>query len=134
VVGAAGAAGGRPRLARRHVLAPDRLERLDAVAPGASGRVRVVGVRGVVRGYAAMTLGRTVLVRHDRLDDDGLLAHELVHVEQWREHGRIGFLARYLGGYARALVRERRHRAAYLAIPFEAEARRRAEIWAAGRS
>ena len=124
----------RMRLARRHALAPDRIATLDAVAPGASARVRVVAVRGTPRGYAAMTLGRTVFVRADRVDDDRLLAHELVHVEQWKAYGRLGFLARYLSGYLRALVRLRRHRAAYLAIPFEAEARERSVTWAHGRT
>jgi hypothetical protein len=124
----------RPRVARRHVLASERVAALDGVAPGASARVRVVAVRGTPRGYAAMTLGRTVFVRADRVDDDRLLAHELVHVEQWQAHGRIGFLARYVGGYLWALVRHRRHRAAYLAIPFEAEARERSVRWVDGRT
>jgi hypothetical protein len=133
---AAGGRGGtaRPRVARRHVLAPERIATLDGVAPGASARVRVVAVRGTPRGYAAMTLGRTVLVHADRVDDDGLIAHELVHVEQWQSHGRLRFLARYLGGYLRALVRHHRHRAAYLAIPFEAEARERSQRWVDGRT
>jgi hypothetical protein len=121
--------GPRRRRPRRHVLAAERIARLDGVAPGASARVRVVGVPAFLPRYAAMTLGRTVLVRNDRLDDDRLLAHELVHVEQWQQQGRARFLARYVGGYLRALVRERRHRAAYLAIPFEAEARARAKTW-----
>jgi hypothetical protein len=120
----------RTRFARRHALAPERIATLDTVAPGASGRVRVVTVRRTPRGYAAMTLGRTVFVRADRVDDDRLLAHELVHVEQWKAHGRTGFLVSYVGGYLRALARLRRHRAAYLAIPFEAEARERSVRWA----
>jgi hypothetical protein len=121
-------------MVRRQVLAPERIATLDAVAPGASGRVRIVAVRRTPRGYAAMTLGHTVFVRADRVDDDRLLAHELVHVEQWKAHGRLGFLARYVGGYLRALARLRRHRAAYLAIPFETEARERSVRWAHDRT
>ncbi|MGH8998990.1 MAG: hypothetical protein ACRDY7_06315, partial [Acidimicrobiia bacterium] len=34
-----------------------------------------------------MTLGRFVLVRRDHLGDEPLLAHELVHVRQWRDLG-----------------------------------------------
>jgi hypothetical protein len=78
-----------------------------------------------------MTLGRFVLLRRGHADDDELLAHELVHVRQWREHGVAGFLARYLAAYVRGLVRLRSHRRAYLAIPLEAEARREAAAWAA---
>src|SRR5436190_1536926 len=44
-----------------------------------------------------MTLGRWVLVRRGHEHDRGLIAHELVHVRQWRELGAVRFLVRYLG-------------------------------------
>ena len=76
-----------------------------------------------------MTLGRVVLVRRGHRDRALLLAHELVHVQQWERHDVTGFLRRYLGAYARNLARLRSHRAAYLAIPLEVEARERARRW-----
>ena len=40
-----------------------------------------------------MTLGRVILLRRDHAGDEALLAHELVHVRQWRELGPVRFLA-----------------------------------------
>ncbi|MCA9830667.1 MAG: DUF4157 domain-containing protein [Dehalococcoidia bacterium] len=51
----------------------------------------------------AITLGRHVWVREVRLlEDVPLLAHEIVHVRQFREMGTIPFLWRYFWGMARA--------------------------------
>jgi hypothetical protein len=52
-----------------------------------------------------------------------LLAHELVHVRQWRELGAARFLWRYLGAYARGRAAGLGHQRAYEAIPLEVEAR-----------
>lgn len=57
-----------------------------------------------------------------------LVAHEIVHVLQYRKFGLYGFLRRYLSDYRRNLMREGKwdaesRRRAYLAIPFEIEAR-----------
>ena len=38
-------------------------------------------------GIAGMTLGRWILLRRGHEHDRGLIAHELVHVRQWRELG-----------------------------------------------
>jgi hypothetical protein len=108
-----------------------RASRFDHVAPDVGRGVRVVAVRWFPPGYAAITLRRTILVRHDRADDDALLAHELVHVEQYREMGPVRFLTRYVTGYVRAWRTARSHHQAYLAIPFEQEARARAAAWRA---
>jgi len=76
---------------------------------------------------AAITLGTRVfvtetvfegLVMGDRPD---IVAHELVHVDQWRTDG-WRFFVRYLGAYARVRVLGVPHLAAYRAIPYEAEA------------
>lgn len=88
-------------------------------------RARVVVVPLLTPGVVAITIGRFVLVRRGRDHDVGLMAHELVHVQQWREHGAIGFLGRYLGEYLRARLRGQPHWAAYAAIPYEVEARAR---------
>ena len=79
-----------------------------------------------------MTVGRLILV----LDDDDrsgqrvLLAHELVHVEQYDRLGKARFLWRYAREYARNLRRLRSHRQAYEAISFEANAREATARWA----
>jgi len=86
-------------------------------------RARVVVVPVLTPGVAGMTLGRWILLRRGHEHDRGLLAHELVHVRQWRELGPIRFLWRYLGAYVRGRLRGLGHRQAYAAIPFEREAR-----------
>jgi Domain of unknown function (DUF4157) len=86
-------------------------------------RARLVTVPVLTPGVAGMTLGRWILVRRGHEHDRGLIAHELVHVRQWRELGVARFLVRYLGAYARGRWRGLGHQAAYEAIPLEAEAR-----------
>lgn len=86
-------------------------------------RARVATVPVLTPGIAGMTLGRWILVRRGHEHDDVLIAHELVHVRQWRELGAVGFLSRYLGAYARGRRLGLGHRDAYEAIPLEAEAR-----------
>lgn len=83
------------------------------------------------RQAGAMTVGRTILVRPGHEASEPLMAHELVHVRQWQDLGWLGFLRAYVGAYLRNVVRLRDHRAAYLAIPLEAEAREEAARWAA---
>jgi hypothetical protein len=80
----------------------------------------------VAPGATATTFGSLVLVRRGHEHDPRLLRHELVHVEQYRKHGFVGFLARYLAAYARWRLRRRGHWAAYRRIPFEIEAEWRA--------
>lgn len=107
------------------------VRRLDAREQAAFGhvaaqdreRARVVVVPVLTPGVAGMTLGRWVLVRRRHERDTALLAHELVHVRQWRELGVARFLATYLAAYARGRARGLGHRAAYAAIPQEQEAR-----------
>jgi hypothetical protein len=104
-------------------LSPVELTRFDAVPSLDRTRVRVVLVARLTPGIAAMTLGRYVLVRRGHERDRGLLAHELVHVRQWRELGAIRFVTRYLGAYVRNRRRGLDHWNAYEAIPLEIEAR-----------
>ena len=72
-------------------------------------------------GADGITVGRLVIVRQGRITPY-LLRHEHVHVRQWRRHGAVGFLVRYLVPYATQRLRGRSHRSAYLRIPFEIEA------------
>ncbi len=83
----------------------------------------------VPTGSAGITIGRTVIVREGHEHSAYLLRHELVHVRQWKRHGRIGFLARYIGWYLLWRLRGKDHHGAYLRIPLEVEA-----DWVASRS
>ncbi len=76
----------------------------------------------VPRGAAAITIGPVVVVRRRAAADHRLLVHERVHVDQWRRLGVLGFLGRYLAGYARWRLRGYPHWAAYRRIPLEVEA------------
>ena len=51
-----------------------------------------------------------------------LLAHELVHVAQFRRHHALPFLARYLSEYLRHRLEGMPHGEAYRAISFERKA------------
>jgi hypothetical protein len=87
-------------------------------------RARIVDVPWLTPGVAAMTLGPVILLRRGHGHDEALLAHELVHVRQWRELGAARFLGRYLVAYARGRAAGLGHQRAYEAIPLEVEARR----------
>lgn len=63
--------------------------------------------------YVAITLASHVLTREAKLDER-VLRHESVHVEQWRQYGRFGFLVRYLWYHFNY---------GYTGNPFEIEAR-----------
>lgn len=104
-------------------LSPVELGRFERVPPEDRSRARVVVVPWLPRAIDAITLGRFVVVRRGLERDRALLAHELVHVRQWRELGVAHFLARYLGAYARGRRNGLAHQAAYEAIPLEVEAR-----------
>lgn len=75
----------------------------------------------VPRGMHAWTLGRVVIVRNGAVTPY-LLAHEAVHVEQWRRHGILGFPVRYAAGYLRGRAHGKGHLGAYRRIPMEIEA------------
>lgn len=78
-------------------------------------------------GAAGWTLGRHVMVRNRVAGDERLLRHELEHVRQYREHGVVGFLARYARDYLRLRLSGWGHWDAYRRIPFEVEAEWRAQ-------
>ena len=79
------------------------------------------------RGISAMTLPNTIYVDPKvltRSQGPGpLLVHELIHARQWTELGVARFLWRYVAAYLSGRMRGLGHRAAYLAIPLEVEAR-----------
>ena len=117
-------------------LTPAEIAGYDLVSPELARRARVQKVPVLTPGVDGMTLGRLILLRRDD-DRSGrrvLLAHELVHVEQYDRLGAARFLRRYLSEYVANLVRLRNHRQAYLAISLEADARAEAARWAAQRN
>ncbi len=111
-------------------LSADELEQYDHVPLAIAEGVRVHTVRVLAPGAAGMAIGRHILVRKD--DTTGrsaLIAHELVHAQQWADEGVVGFLGRYLNDYVRGLRKYRSHRSAYLDIGHERAARTKTEIW-----
>lgn len=63
----------------------------------------------------AITIRNTIYVMGNPPLSEQTLRHELRHVEQWRYHGTIGFVVRYLWGWVRH---------GYRMNPFEIDARR----------
>ena len=116
-------------------LTPAELDAYDVLPRALATRVRIQRVPFLAPGSNGMTIGRFVFLRNDGLFDGSrkIIAHELVHVRQYYELGMFRFLARYLGGYVRALAKHHRHRAAYLAISFEEQAYAEADEWLARR-
>ena len=116
-------------------LTPAELDAYDVLPRALAMRVRIQRVPLLAPGTNGMTIGRVVLLRNDGLLDGSrkTIAHELVHVRQFYELGLLRFLWSYLKGYARALVKHRRHRAAYYAISFEEQAYAEADEWLARR-
>jgi hypothetical protein len=116
-------------------LTPTEIESYDVLPRALAARVRIQRVPFLAPGANGMTIGRFVFLRNDGQFDGSrkLIAHELVHVRQYYELGLLRFLARYLRHYVRGLLRLKRHRAAYLAIPFEQWAYAEADEWLARR-
>ena len=84
--------------------------------------------RLVLRQSAAIALPYVVYVRsrtfvRPRHHLTGLVVHELIHVNQWREEGYLRFAIRYVADYLKGRLRGRPHRRAYLEIGYEVEAR-----------
>jgi len=85
------------------------------------GAVLVVG-GPLPPGADGLTIGRVVIVRKGHEHNRYLLAHEMVHVRQYRERGIPRFLAGYLGRYLRLRLDGWGHDAAYRRLPEEIEA------------
>lgn len=95
-------------------------------------RVQVLPIPGLLMkvwpdDVGAITLGNRIFMRPSRLfgDPQGirlLIVHELVHVRQWREYGRLGFIRRYVGEYLRGRTQGLGHSKAYARNRLELEA------------
>jgi hypothetical protein len=124
-------------LIRCRVGGPALAARAVAVAilyPRRPSLVEVRGPRSLVAHVAlaaradGIALGRRVFIRRELFEDDGslpidLVAHEVTHVAQYLKEGPARFYARYLKAYAAARSRGLDDHSAYLAIPYEVEAR-----------
>lgn len=82
---------------------------------------------------SAITLGERVFIRREFFADDGhvpldLIAHEVTHVAQFLRDGFFPFLWLYLRDYLGGRTRGMDDHTAYLAIPYEVEARRVADL------
>ncbi|MGD9749859.1 MAG: DUF4157 domain-containing protein [Acidimicrobiia bacterium] len=118
----------RPRIRR---LSEQELDRYTLVPRWVARRAILVRVPVLPPGAVGMTSGRLIFLRRDEPMDgrSTLIAHELVHVRQFTEMGRLFFLVRYLAAYLSNVARLRSHRRAYLAIPQEREAYAMAADW-----
>ncbi len=75
-----------------------------------------------------IALGRRVFLRSPLFGPDGrapidLVAHEVAHVAQYLRDGPLAFYSRYVSAYALGRARGLDDHRAYLAIPYEVEAR-----------
>jgi len=112
-------------------LTAAELDAYDVLPRALASRVRIQRVPFLAPGSSGMTIGRIVFLRNDESFDGSrkIIAHELVHVRQYYELGMFRFLARYLGGYMRAVLKLRRHRAAYRTTTGPGRPSRRRDRW-----
>lgn len=79
-------------------------------------------------GVQAITIVRTIVINPDVFErvvagsEPELLAHELIHVAQWEDHGVVPFSLAYVRDYLRMRLLGATHHAAYRSIGFEYQA------------
>ncbi len=81
-----------------------------------------------LRRYAAIAFPHVIYMhsrwyRRPRAIVARLVVHELVHVSQWRQIGKLKFAALYIGDYLRGRLTRKGHEVAYREIRYEALAR-----------
>ena len=72
--------------------------------------------------YGGITLGSRILLKREVIAISPLLRHELIHIDQIKQHGAFRFYTRYLWEFLKLLCIHRDLTKAYLKIPFEVEA------------
>ncbi len=124
-----------PELPRLRRLTETEIAAYDHLDPQLARRVRVAKIPALPGRYLGITLGPLVVLQTCESDDgsSALLAHELVHVRQWREQGAVRFAVRYVSSFVASLLRCRRWNEAYRSIPAEVEARAETTKWLARR-
>ncbi len=118
------------RFGRR--LHQKELEAYNHIAPALLKDVRIFRVKKVLPAYTGITLGNWIFLMVDQPQDGTsvLLAHELVHVRQWQEQGKVRFLVDYLRCFIKGYKKQRSWSCAYREIDAECEARAEAQRWA----
>jgi len=117
-------------------LTAAELDAYDHVPRDMARRVRIMRIPLIPGGYVGITLGAWIFVT-ESVPADGsssLIAHELVHVRQWSELGKIRFGRRYTMSFLRGLRVERAWKAAYWVVEAEQEARAETNSWVRRRS
>lgn len=114
----------------RSLTSPE-LHAFDHVSERTRHRAVVVGIPWLPGTFAGLTLGRYILLARPESDDGSstLLAHELVHVEQWDHRGIIGFAGWYVADFLQEYRHRRKWMDAYRALEAEVEARARTRVW-----
>ncbi len=82
----------------------------------------------LLRRYAAIAFPHVIYIhrrwyRRPRADVARLVVHELIHVSQWRETGKLRFATVYVVDYIRGRLGRLGHTGAYQNIRYEAQAR-----------
>lgn len=115
----------------RHLTAHEQ-EVYDVVDKKLAAKVLVIDIPMIPGGYSGMTLGRFICLADPQptTGTSTLLAHELVHVQQFYEQGPLRFLWTYLRAFFGGLRTHRGWNQAYRNIPQEVEARSAANHWA----
>ena len=101
------------------------------VRPDVLDRTRIKTLLWMPGSFQGITLGRYIYLTTPELDDGSsrLLAHELVHVQQYADIGIVRFYLRYLAYFGRGLRIQRKWMPAYRDIPAEVEARALTTEW-----
>lgn len=64
--------------------------------------VRIIDAGPLIPFWAgAQAFGNRILLRQGQYPGEEFIAHELVHVAQWRQYGWLGFTLRYIWGLIR---------------------------------
>lgn len=103
----------------------------DIIPTALARQVLIVNIPFMPGRFEAITLG-TIIATTRELPDDGtseLLAHELVHVGQWEDDGKVRFALDYVSQFAKGFASLRSWNQAYLRIGAEVEAREHAADW-----
>ena len=114
----------------RPLTQPERTA-FDHVQKRTLQRAVVVSIPWLPGAFAGITLDRFILLARPQPDDGSstLLAHELVHVEQWDDRGIVRFAWWYVSNFVGEYRQRRNWMDAYRALDAEVEARARTRDW-----
>lgn len=105
-------------------MSEHEIDAYDLVPDWVARRAKLVRIPWLPGPYRGMTIGTLILMRGDLLDRgiNRVVAHELVHVRQYMEYGKLGFWFRYLKDFFTLYIGAWDWDNAYRSIGFEAEA------------